>query len=224
MEFFNNLLSNENNVQQNLVIYITSIEEWEKYYIKMYDFQLILNKDNPKFNKIINLIKINKTYSFSVINNDEEYIIMDVNEVNFTLFNTVIKSITNDININTIIKTTSLSDVILKRDNRAYCGLYNELKLNIPCCLIINNKNYLIGISEPNIFSEKIKVKGLININIEFNHLNDYQEIVVMNSNIKIRIVFQKDSFVFKVGHNYTIKYIKMTEDYLFKIIESNEA
>lgn len=244
MEYLNTLLSNGNTqsvkenpqkekdqlTKENLIVYITSIEEWENYYINMYDFQLILKKDNPNFNKITKLIEINKVYSFSVINNNDEYVIFDIfdtKEVDYTEYNTTIKSITNDINFDTIIKTNPLSTgVILKRENKAYCGLYNELKLNIPCCLIvrnIHNKNFLIGISEVKILSKQIKVKGLINIGIEFNHLNDYQEVVVMDKAFQIRIVFQKHSFEFKVGCNYEIKYQKISEDYLFKIIESNE-
>jgi hypothetical protein len=233
MEFLNNIFTNETIKpvivkdqlnKESKIIYITSIEEWEHFYINMYDFQLVLKKNNPKFNELAKLIKIYKIYSISFINNDEEYIIIDIEEKDHVKYNTTIKSITNDINMNTIIKTNPLSTgVILARDNKAYCGLYNELKLNIPCCLILCGKNQLIGVSETEIISKQIKIKGLINIGIEYNHLNDYQEIVTMDKDVKNRIVFQKHSFEFKVGHNYIIKLQKTQEDYLHKIIESDE-
>ncbi len=210
--------------QQNLTIYITSIEEHEEYYVKMYDFYLILHKENPKCNEIIKLIEVNKVYVFSINFHNEEYIIIDVKEINYTEFYTVINSVTNDINMDTIVKTGSLLpiNVILKRENDAYCSIYNKLKLNIPCCLILYN-NCLMGISEVKIFSEQITVGGLINIDIEFDDLHNYQEVIAIDPEFKRRMVFPKSSFKFKIGHNYEVKYEKITEDFLYKIIESNE-
>lgn len=161
---------------------------------------------------------------FSIINNNDEYIIIDIGTTDCIGYNTTIKSITYDTNYNSIIKTDALSpDVILKRENKAYCGIYNELKLNTPCYLILHKSNYLMGISDAKILSKQIKVKGLINIGIEFKHLDDYQEVVVTDIEFRGRMVFQKHSFEFKVGYNYEIKCQKMIEDYLFKIIECNE-
>lgn len=219
-----------NRHQQNLTIYITSIEEHEEYQIKMYDFNLILHKENPKCNKIINSIEINKAYLFSVDNDNEKYSIIDVHDMkypDFVEFNTVIKSITNDVNMNTIVKTGSLLpvDIILDRRNKAYCSIYNKLKPNVPCCLMIYDTHFLIGISDVKIVSEQIKVRGLINIDIEFDNLHNYQEVVAFDSRVrKRRMVFPKNSFEFKVEHNYEIKYEKMTQDYLYKIIESKEV
>jgi hypothetical protein len=208
-----------------LTIYITSIEDWENYYINMYDLQFILKKDHPKVTEFLKLLKVGKTVNINAIKEFNQYNILDIS-ISGLIFelDTVITSITTDDDINTIINTIQRK-IYLNRSNMAYCSIYNELKLNIPCCLMVQNSQ-LIGISPVKTRSDKIEVRGLININIEFPHLIDYYELIPSFKSIISyvgRIVYQKGQFEFKIGCNYTLTYQKMCEKQLYKIIESTE-
>lgn len=210
-----------------ITIYITSIEDWENYYINMYDLQFILKKDHPKVTEILKLLQIGKVVTLNGIKEFNHYNILSVNtNTNIIIFeyDTVITSITTNDDTNTIIYTTQ-KRIDLNRSNMAYCGIYNELKLNIPCCLITYN-DQLIGICPVKTRSDKIEVRGLINISIEFPHLTDYYEVIpILKSRISYvgRVVYQKGQFEFKIGCTYKLNYQKMYEKQLYKIIESTE-
>lgn len=169
MNFINNLFSttSTDNIFK-ITIYITSIEDWENYYINMYDLQFILKKDHPKVTEFLKLLKVGKTVTINGIKEFNQYNILDVS-ISGTIFelDTVITSIKTDDDINTIINTIQ-RNIYLNRSNMAYCSIYNELKLNIPCCLMIYN-DQLVGISSVKTRSDKIEVRGLINISIEFH-------------------------------------------------------
>lgn len=195
----------------------------------MYDFQLILKKDNQKFNEILKLLTTNKAYSISGDKINNEYIITDIEMLETFELDTSICFIkmNNQKNIEIRINEDCSHNIILYRENLAYCGIYNVLKLNVPCCLITVKHHTawsLIGIAEPKIKCDEVNIKGLINIEIEFNHLEDYQEIIGYKDELNSRCVFQKGTFEFKIGHTYRIKYQKIVTCGLSKIIESVEV
>jgi hypothetical protein len=205
-----------------LTVYITSLEEWEDYYINMYEFVAILKKDNPKSDQLWKLFEIGKTYKIDCIQSNGTYIIIDAINIKPRSGDAVITNVTTDLSGVTVITSPSFNNQIFldRASNRAYCGLYNKLKLNTPLHIITTEQYGLIGIIDVKDKILQISVAGVINISVEFDNLTDYMEVVCSMSNNIGRFVFLKDSFIFETGQSYKIKYTKMLEGDLYQILQ----
>ena len=206
-----------------IIVYVTSVEEWKDrgYIIRSYDAIFILEKYNPKLDLILSVLRPDNAFilhTFELGNN----VIYDLESIEIMRYEDKIISVKTDHKSTLLRLESKLDKVQLCKFKPAYCGIFNQLKLNTTLCLIFVDKRWingtfeLIGVAQSNAI--EIQVKGLINIGIEFEHLPNYVEVITKESQQQ-RFICEKDAFLFEIGFIYNITYQKTTDE-LYQILE----
>src|SRR5438876_8644469 len=91
----------------SVIVYVTSLEEWEDYYVKMYEFVSILRKNNPKANQLWQLLREDEAYTLHIIQEHNEYIIMDIENAKIKRRDVTITNVTTETDVVTYITTNT---------------------------------------------------------------------------------------------------------------------
>lgn len=208
---------------------ISSVEEWENYYVKINDKILILKRDNEKFNDLLKDLKVNDIISLNYIKDKNDNIITKISSEIYRS-ETIIKNLKTDLDGNTYITTSPVLciendesiNIVLKRNYPLYHELYNKLDINKNTKLIMfvrKEQLQILDIREPINLSREITVIGSINIGKEVKVLNDFVEIIYMNHKKGLRFLISKSSNNLEEQKRYKIKYVKFHSDYFYNII-----
>lgn len=210
---------------------ITSVEEWEHFYVKINRRTLILKHDNENFSDLVKFLETNKIINVNYIKDKNENIIININD-KLIINDVTIKSIKTNSYGNTFIitspnlcngdKNNENFNIMLKRSHHVYHKLYDELDNDKTVKLIMffhKEKLQIIDITAPTNKSREIIVIGNINICKEIKDLNEFVEIVYKNHEKGFRFLISKSLDNFERQGIYKITYIKFHSDSFYKII-----
>ena len=173
---------------------------------------LYLDYDNPKFDRLLLIIKKDKMLIFDCIRKNKQFFIIDINRDKIRAFEATILDIEKEKYTENIhIITDPFRVLILNKNYTSYDKLYNKLKIgNTYLFVLSSNCNQLLDVKKPVKRFDYIEVFDVI------SHFNNNIEIRAKNSNIR----FLHDSNL-SIGCKYKITYSKSFGGNLYKIISS---